>query len=626
MEHSLFVIHNTQGPRGSTDETTLKSCCTSITEKLSLLPGENWLQWNETERPMPSILSLSAEVTDMVHLPPSHEEINSSVTSSYESSSLSTGIYSSNDEDYHRPRRTVPTERCYLCIDVDGAVATVKDMRDPLVPDAEKVPSHWTVHILNHSPIPSMNGTCALTRRRMRLLNHVDRIVFRHPETNANQMELEYRYSVKKGDEERMEAQKVAESFQEAMPESALRANEEQKTRAFREEAFTTQSPVWESASPPIHAAAERRHEESQDFASARHPQFNIQTHDDGMLSTLSSQQNTEEDLPSQEIAESSLQIPFGSSEPASASNGLLLTQPDRAPLDAAEDDDDDSTIDPRNTSADTRTSLPPSKLVINEITLPITRKETIDLPISQEQKSLAQGPHVFLPPELTTTPVRKIDAVAHMDTVSSSICSPDLLADSPLVPPIKNTLEDTLNINSTAQHGAAAMRDEPTVVEKVAEAIANPADTAVINLMEDPQYINAMSSASPSKTDVVANRENEQMCAVVAAALDHDVSNNPKISDQTVRSTRKRKIAAVSIGGTRGADIVLVSRKVLTMFITMQQDAESASSGSKQMRKTPRRLPTSSAQKPLAPIRILTTGFDFDNKQKKVCLRREFD
>jgi hypothetical protein len=633
MEHCLLVIRKGRND-GSINDVALESSSTTA-ERLVLLPGENWLQWNETECPMPSILSLAAEVTDMVHLPPSHDEINSSIASSYTiSSSLS--ISSTNEEEFHRPRRTVAMERCYLCIDVDASMATIKDMRDPLMPDGEVASStspQWTAHILDH-PLNSVTIRTFppphLVRRCMRVLKDTNRILFRHPISGAICMELEYRQGSKdEGDHREVHYSSKAEPKVEASSssspstsiptkkraESLLETMAQHTRGAFQDEAFTTQSPMWESA--PL----ERRPDDSQGSVSARHPQFNIQRcDDDGMLSTLSSQQNTEEDMPSQEIAGSSSQIPFGSLEPTSAVNGLLLTQPDRAPADAAEaeDNDDDSTIDPRNTFADTRTSLPSSRLMIKEVALPIERREMNVSSVPLEKKSSAKVLPVAL--ETTATPERNVYAVAYMDTVSSSVCSPDLLADNPMVPPVKNTPERVLG--ATTSHPVAATwsnthdqehyegmtTDEASVLEEMVETAMNPTDTTVVNLLENPLYCSTMTSISlPSNGETaelekeasssavgvdvgqdVSNPEKEPVASVdraslvqdasdpekepapsVGTALDQDVSNNPEILDRPPRSSRKRKVGTVSIGGTIDTVIVqmYVACEVLTRF-----------------------------------------------------------
>jgi hypothetical protein len=249
--HADFGFNN--GPTGGDEEMQVLASMHpqkplheqySQTHTLPLLPGENWLQWNEcnidqpattvTSLPtrsdslpgssmsLPTIFSLSADVTDMVHLPPTHDEINLSLASNSSSLSLAnsdagdegddyndSGINESNANMYrHMNIPFVGRQCCYLCLDVDESILTIKDMRDPIVPDSDltswNMNHHhfWTVHIQTNHQRNSDNRsnhkthcTYSLTRRQLHVLSDRDSIVFRHGQTGTVQMVLEHRYT-----------------------------------------------------------------------------------------------------------------------------------------------------------------------------------------------------------------------------------------------------------------------------------------------------------------------------------------------------------------------------------------------------------------------------------------------
>lgn len=149
-------------------------------EMVTLMQGENWLRWSQAEgndgtvHVQASIVSLDAD-NKAAGVVPSHKEINS---------------ISSDCGEW-----------CYLCFDVDGSIATVKDMRDPLHggDDVHRSVDAWTVVIQKESSSEDganapNNAVHHISRRRMHVVRDHDVFHFYGLNGESPKLSLFYRY------------------------------------------------------------------------------------------------------------------------------------------------------------------------------------------------------------------------------------------------------------------------------------------------------------------------------------------------------------------------------------------------------------------------------------------------
>ena len=709
---------------------TKKECADRTIVRLPLLIGENWLQWSEWEceyqypcehdrtrtrmsqqshptpqshaQALPTIVSLSEELSDMVHLPPSHEEINNSRPNTSQNSTngsdsttgstddlsvlllnhtndTATAPVSAGNNNNHPPATLTASTRqcCYLCFDVVLALptntnsdhvsnttgndnligVTIKDMRDPIVPDSfsqshgivhtnHSNNHHWTIHlhpasssssVVHQQRLPTGTGdvnptTLPVQRRQSYQLQHGDSLHFR--QQNHVAMIVQYQdYAISESQQQQLQQRSVASRETQSRPATQLPP---------------PTAKIWntEQSSDPVDTQLTSQDD---DFDETRIDAVNefFSQNDDTNVPTqsatvfhsavdmnLSTQQTT--------IANPSKDEPVLHLSTVHQSIHNDRTDHGKNIEDDDDDDDDVSTIDPRislrkKTSArnsnirKTTRNVDPLKNVVNDIVdnsrsqLPLLNVNNGDSKMQLPPAHITTGHDVVFTSTMDNVPTSPARKHKESSLSFQNMYSPDLLAATP----VQGFIDDHSIPASTMTNKAV---DKPLAVKLTRQSSMDSiADINDIQHDNSPNiYETALSSSRQpysmnegNNTFVhrgarpFAESDSKDAVATIVELVvpseskgftkDTDVANdNMKDTSTTPAQNTRHKRA---IPSTPAAAIVNTGSTGRSKRLRLEPDLgkHNNNSGNCDVMNCP------------DTIRILTTGFELDEKQKLV-------